>query len=151
MSDASGVDQAIFSSKAEPKTDIALIPTLKPEVGSQIQTEPGTPISDEEKDETARMHFEIQTEHRQPKEEPKEEPKVNVNGLAPSAHGVQEESTHDQLTVLASKHDIDNAGTDIEKIVNLLETVPQPVASDSSNTINTALDLQEIPDEGTLI
>lgn len=154
VSDASGVDQAIFSSRAEPKTEIAPIPTLEPtlepEAGSiaQQQTEPETQISDEEKDEPTRTHFETQTEHKQAEEEAK------VNGLASSSHSVPEESTLDQLTALASKHDTNSAGTDIEQIVNFLETVPQPVAASvSSDIINTVApsDLQEIPDEGTLI
>lgn len=155
VSDASGVDQAIFSSRAEPKTEIPPVPTLEPtkepEAGSQVQrqTEPETQISDDEKDETTRTHFETQIEHKQAEEEAK----VNPNGLAPSSHGVQAESTLDQITVLASKHDTDNVGTELEQIVNLLETVPQPVASNPSDTINIVapLDLQEIPDEGVLI
>jgi len=155
VSDASGVDQTIFSSKAEPKTKIAPIstfkPTLEPETDSQVQpqTEPEAQISDQEKDEATRTHFETQVEHKQAEEETK----VNVNGLASSSQGVQEESTLDQITVLASKHDTDNAGTELEQIVNFLETASQPVVSDSSDTINTAApsNLQEIPDEGILI
>jgi len=149
VSDASGVDQTIFSSKAEPKTKMTPIePTLEPETDSQVQpqTEPEAHISDQEKDEATRTHFETQVEQKQAEEEAK----VDVNGLASSSQGVQEESTLDQITVLASKHDTDNAGTELEQIVNFLETVPQPVSSD---TINTAApsDLQEIPDEGILI
>jgi len=155
VSDASGVDQTIFSSKAEPKTKIAPIstfePTLEPETDAQVQpqTEPEAQISDQEKDEATRMHFETQVEHKQAEEEAK----VNVNGSTSSSQGVQEEFTLDQITVLASKHDTDNAGTELEQIVNFLETASQPVASDSSDTINTAApsNLQEIPDEGILI
>lgn len=83
----------------------------------------------------------------EPMHEPGHEKTASEVTLAVGESDLEETEEHttdsitDKLAALASKHD----DTDIEQIVNLLETVPTAIPA--SATISPSSDMQEIPDE----
>ncbi|KXN88496.1 hypothetical protein AN958_07162 [Leucoagaricus sp. SymC.cos] len=162
-----GTDQDVFPTKETSEAEPQVEPTIP--ASSEPEAEPEVPVEEDHQDDSTVIEPEVKvvvseeenghaapedaTSSPQPENQlvPEPEAREDVNGSAAPAN--VEEASHeeageqdvdpitDKLAALASKHD----GTDIEQIVNLLET--GPVTKAASDTITTPSELQEIPDE----
>lgn len=157
-------DADVFSAggSVEEKPVKGISPPPEPEVKNELtveedqpddstahESEPKIVVSDEE--DTA--HDEgIASPQPDPQPQPTHESEHGSPNGSASAVAVQESTCErpeesptdpiaDKLAALASRHD----STDIEQIVNLLET--GPAARAASDNISTPSDIQEIPDE----
>ncbi|KAF9446302.1 hypothetical protein P691DRAFT_213253 [Macrolepiota fuliginosa MF-IS2] len=149
----------VFSSGVTPETKPAEsisspVPEIEPEAVEDDRADDSTVVDSEVKvvvldEDGATQDESITSPPPEPQAEHEPDYDEGLDGSVSTSEDPAHEETEerdvdpiaDKLAALASQHD----GTDIEQIVNLLETGPTTRAG--SDSISTPSDIQEIPDE----